>query len=359
MKMKTQKLFVWVSLCFLFVFANQVHAQTLTSSTQEQQQKMQAAQDARVGDFRFRIKFVDEAGQPVSGIKVVASASKPKGFFDVSDETRRTDVNNNEYVQEFSHCYAVTLYLYPLDYHSTELSFAYMTPKPSVRVEGKTQIYDKEVVVFKRLPKKIAELRTTSENFEWDAKKGSKVLNCKTYFAGESSNWCTTATLLTSTTLPRMYLACVPSTVTIPPETINKNPNKEYTPRNAYFELRFEDAITSSSIQEDDAATSVGFMLIPGGGRNWKNTSISMTSAPEIGYQKTIRITNDMLRDRNNMMPLFFYFHIQGLYGKGKINGCQYMRHENKPGDIFCHDASVLIEFNVQPDGSRNVATRE
>jgi hypothetical protein len=315
-----------------------------TISDARQMQMLQEHAAEKNGDFHLHIKIVDEHGKPVKGVHVDASATTFKAWA-TSDAKSSTDVDG-EYSKDFLNCGQISLVFDSPHYHTASKVYEFSAPGSGVVIKGRKHYYDKDTIVLETVAGPVADLRTASRICKWSATKGSDILDISTQIYPDKETRWYKETAPSTATIPGMYLQLVPTSTTIEAEKLNDG---DYTtPQNAYLELVV-----------DDGGTSTGFCLVPRNGQSNRDIKIAMKTAPETGYQKRVRITPDMLRDRNGALPLFFYFKILGVYGKGKINGCLYTFRAATAKYPPLEDASVGVNLFVQDDGSRNVLTRE
>jgi hypothetical protein len=75
-----------------------------------------------------------------------------------------------------------------------------------------------------------------------------------------------------------------------------------------------------------------------------------MKAAPEAGYQSSFDVTNDDYAKFREGARVCFYFKLNGLYGKGELWSVRYLEETG---------LDIRIRFRLQPNGTRNVETRE
>ena len=76
---------------------------------------------------------------------------------------------------------------------------------------------------------------------------------------------------------------------------------------------------------------------------------LTMTKAPTDGYSPRFDLTSEEILGFRTSQPVYFYFKLNGLYGKGRVLFLLY-----RPG-VGITDCDP--RFSVQPDGSTNVET--
>jgi hypothetical protein len=322
-----------------------VLSQGITTTTVEQEIRKEIS--GKNGSFHIRIKIVDEKGKPVQGVTVSTSAGTFK-WLTISD-TRSSKEVNGEYVQDFSNCGVITLYVYSPKYHEVPpISYVFDKPKSGVRIVGSKHYYDNETVVMKNIAGPVAKLEERKVFFDWKPKE-VKILDLRTLVSTQKPIGYYKDITPSSSTIPGMYLELVPTTTTIDPVMDGWKPSNRRTPKDAYLELVV-----------DDGTTTGGLCLVSFAGKNAQDVAISMQAVPNEKYQKRIRITPDMLqRTHDGMNPVFFYFQILGFYGKGEIDYCEYLYRPAERSYPEQESARVCVNFKVQTDGSRNVLTRE
>lgn len=112
------------------------------------------------------------------------------------------------------------------------------------------------------------------------------------------------------------------------------NKNIKIFPKNKYIELILNDEKNG------------GLISVNPKGRSNREIERSMIQAPKKGYGTSMKIFKNIFNMGGSM---YFYFKLKGFYGKGQIYSANY---QNEEKFVFS------IIFLLQPDGSRNIETK-
>lgn len=296
--------------------------------------------DSHNGDIHVEAKIVDEHGAPIHNV-VVTENARTFNSLEGGKREGKTTVDG-AYVGDFKYVSVVDLRFTNPAYHYEKRVYAFNSPGVSAKVEGKTQRYDNETIVLGRIGI-VAHLDTHRIRLESDPVRGTTLVDLhKLVGTGEAGKVVTTTAqieaLASVTSESQMFVRVASvSGREITPLT-ERGFGKELSPRNSQIEVVLNDGHEG------------GFRLCHPKQPDRARPLLELKEAPKDGYSSVLTITKEFLESQRHadvFVPISFYCRINGLYGKGIVDGASYIN-----GKIW-----VGLVLHLQHDGSRNVTT--
>ena len=283
-------------------------------------------------DFVIRGKVVDQSGTPLSGVAVRIHRTKSVGMMrdEVHDEST---VVNGTFAFEYKQTQGVEFEFKLNGYHSFSTGFGSLNPPKEARIEGKTHTYDNVTVVLQKIGR-LAGLHAYAPVLSWSPTGDLRVWETAGVGAERVETKCGD-----TSGRPGTGAQCVYAYVTkgIAPATPNGGRKGNAVPGDEVVQLVLQDG------------KGGGFIKVPRQGRDDRTMLLAMTTAPKEGYAPTLAFTAEELAGFRNTQAVYYYFRLNGFFGKGYLCNLLY-----KPTEGI---QDCAPNFLLQPDGTTNVET--